>query len=198
MHHPNSASDFPSLTTCFSLAAKEFDAARQSLGLDIEGLSVATPDNRLASWWFASLETWMIDYVPESASMRPRSAVDLSHAIAQVHRWLAQWVDGDSNPFIHQQLYRHRFPQCIQDAYMALSCYLNRKPRNEQAIFHIIEEKARQLVEQDSLPINLTLRAVSMGSAGLDPFTQLARAQALLIYQMISLYDGNIRLRCVA
>ena len=127
----------------------------------------------------------------------PRPAVDLKHAMAKVHRWLAQWVDGDSNPFIHHQLYRHRFPQCIQDAYMALSCYLHRKATNEQAIFQIIQDRAQQLVEQNTLSIDSPSGTPSLDSASLDPLVYLARAQALLIYQIICLYDGNIRLRCI-
>ena len=140
----------------------------------------------------------MIDHVPEGVQIRPRSAADLKHATATVHQWLAQWVDGDSNPFIHHQLYRNRFPQCIQDAYMALSCYLHRKSSNEQAIFQIIEDKAQQLAEQDTLSAESALGITSLNSASLDPLTHLARAQALLIYQLIGLYDGNIRLRCIA
>ena len=198
LQHPVLAFSPSQGAPCSDLHAGEPDAAGPSLGLEFAGLSAGIPDNQLASWWFTSPETWMIDHAPEEVKFRPRSAVDLKHAIAQVHQWMAEWVDCDSNPFIHAQLYRHRFPQCIQDAYMALSCYLHRNPSNEQAIFQIIQDKARQLVEQDTPSADSSSGTVSVSSASLDPLTQLARAQALLVYQLIGLYDGNIRLRCIA
>ncbi|KAL9092099.1 MAG: hypothetical protein Q9165_004532 [Trypethelium subeluteriae] len=81
---------------------------------------------------------------------------------------------------------------------MVLSCYLHRKPSNEQAIFQIIQDRARQLVEQNTFPAHSPSRSTSTDSASLDPLIHLARAQALLVYQLIGLYDGNIRLRYIA
>ncbi|KAI9690149.1 MAG: hypothetical protein M1822_009110 [Bathelium mastoideum] len=67
------------------------------------------------------------------------------------------------------------------------------KPSNEQAIFQIIQDKSQQLVEQDA-----QLMDSISGGMSIDPLAHLARAQALLVYQLISLYDGNIRLRHIA
>ncbi|KAL9077949.1 MAG: hypothetical protein Q9157_003131 [Trypethelium eluteriae] len=193
--NPVSASRLSQLSARSDLHVGEPNAFRPSLGLDFAGLSLGVPDDRLASWWFISPDTWLIDHVPEGKEIRPRSPADLKYAVTTVHGWLGQWVDGYSNPFIHHELYRHRSPKCIQDAYMALSCYLHRNPSNEQAIFQIIQDRARQLVEQNTLPAGSPSR---VDPTNLDPLIHLARAQALLVYQLIGLYDGNIRLRCIA
>lgn len=156
------------------------------------------PLTSIKPWWFASPETWLFDHPTTFITTRRRSDDDLSHIMATIFSWLAQWVNGDSNPFIHRQLYQHRFPQCIQDAYMALSCYLTRKPGNEQAILHIIQQRAQQLVAEDPLPVTPSAKAPSITPHDLDPLLELARIQSLLIYQLIGLYDGDIRLRSIA
>jgi len=50
----------------------------------------------------------------------------------------------------------------------------------------------------DTLSTRPISEIVSGHSAGLDPLAHLARAQALLIYQIIGLYDGDYQLRHVA
>lgn len=144
-----------------------------------------TVTDQSASLWFTSPSTWEIRQPPR-ATRTMISTIDLTRFMNQVHVWLAQWVSDGSNPFIHHRLYRSRFPRAIQDAYTSLSCYIHRTPKNDRAIFQIIEDRATDLVKQD------------MTSIGDDPLEGLARVQALLIYQLIGLYDGNIRLRYVA
>lgn len=112
--------------------------------------------------------------------------IDLKRNLGRVHHWLARWVDEGGNPFIHPQLYRHRFPQSIQDAYTALSCYLRRNTANEMMIFRIIEDRATKLVEEDT------------NSASLDTLEHLARVQALFIYQLIGFQDSDARLRHIS
>jgi hypothetical protein len=119
----------------------------------------------------------------------------------KIHRWLADWVETGSNPFIHSRLYRTRFPRCIQDAYTALSCYLHKTASNEQSIFQIIEDRAKELLAEHHMPSTdsfLSNISNTSSSATLDPLEHLARVQSLLIYQVICLYDGDIRLRHVA
>jgi hypothetical protein len=117
------------------------------------------------------------------------SSADLKRILETTLRWLTEWVEQGSCPFIHQQLYRHIFPACIQDAYMALSTYMHKTAANEPMVFRIIEERVTRLVAQGL--------ALTDGSAN-DTLEYLARSQALLVYQCIGLYDGNVRLRYLA
>ncbi|KAK9321361.1 hypothetical protein V1517DRAFT_262527, partial [Lipomyces orientalis] len=99
-----------------------------------------------------------------------------------------------SNPFIHSRLYRTRFPRCVQDAYTALSCYLHKTASNEDTIFQIIEDRAKHLLVEHGIPSADSLpEKVSSNSFTLDSLEHIARVQALLVYQILDLYDGDIR-----
>ena len=183
------------------LASSDPQQSAYSLGIQTRGTIDAGPSLGLhlprysTSWWFSAPETWKIDHFPPVAR-KAYSAVDMKRAMEIIHTWLAQWVEGGGNPFIHPRLYRHRFPRCIQDAYTALSCYLHRTALNEQAIFHIIADRAKELVDHGIPSADSSLR--NTGSSTLDSLEHLARVQALLVYQLLGLYAGDIRLRHLA
>ncbi|KAK9243138.1 hypothetical protein V1506DRAFT_545313 [Lipomyces tetrasporus] len=189
----------PQLSACSpDLQTRGADDARLSLGLDLPGLSIDLIDNQLASSWFTSLETWKINHFPQ-AEQNSFCIIELKRHIITMHRWLAQWVEKGSNPFIHPRLYRTRFPRCVQDAYTALSCYLHKTASNEHSIFQIIEDRAKQLlVEHGIHSAGSSLENISMSSVTLDSLEHIARVQALLVYQVLGLYDGDIRLRHLA
>ena len=162
------------------------------LGLDFPGLSSTLIDDQFPSSWFASLETWQVR-VP-TADEGSLSIPDLKHFITKILRWLAEWVEKGSNPFIHAWLYRTRPPRCVQDAYTTLSCYFHRTASNEQFAFRIIEDRVKNLIAEYNMPLTDPSNN-SMTSIHLDPFEHVARVHALLAYQIIGLYDGDIRLR---
>ena len=81
---------------------------------------------------------------------------------------------------------------------MALSCYLNKTEANEQTVFQIIENQATELVAKYSIPSADSSQENSMSSIALDSLEHIARVHALLVYQFLGLYDGDIRLRHLA
>lgn len=162
----------------------EIDLSGSSGGLELIG-------DQLASGWFASLETWVVRF--PKVECRTWSTSDLKRFVDSIHRWMVQLVETGSNPFIHGRLYRTRFPRCIQDAYAALTCYLHKTEANERVVFRIIEDKVKELVSEYS-PTNKQAE----NKTTLDPLEHLARVHSLIIYQFISLYDGDIRLRHLA
>lgn len=170
---------------------KQTDFAGTPLYPSPVGSSQCLFDIAIASSWFASPETWTVGRFPKVEGVS-FSIADLRRYIRRILQWLTQWVDKGSNEFIHPQLYSNRFPRSIQDAYMALSCYVRRTKVNEQIIFRTIEDRAKGLVDEyTSSPTNPWPRLT-------DPLENLARVQALLVYQVICLYDGDIRLRHLA
>jgi hypothetical protein len=145
-----------------------------------------------SSLWFASPETWAIDVSPtQSLCSTPRfTSTDFDRILRKVLGWLTQWIETGSCPFIHRQLYRKCFPDEISGAYLALGAWLHRSDGNRQIVYRVIEERVTRLVENGlllDLPVN-----------NRDAVLNLSRVQALLVYQCIGLYDGNVRLRHLA
>ena len=87
-----------------------------------------------------------------------------------------------ANCFLHRHLYEEHSPVIIQDAFSASALYAGRNMSNESLVWADINRKTRDLV-QNSEPTFSTSRHL------------LASVQAMLIYQMIRLFDGNIRQR---
>jgi hypothetical protein len=122
-------------------------------------------------------------------------ASDLKRYVQKICRWLTDWIETGSTPFIHARLYQTRYPRCIQDAYTTLACYLHRTALNEQTVFHIIENRIKDLVPEDTFSSDSLPDNNAANSTTLDSLEHIARVHALLIYQIIGLYDGDIRLR---
>ncbi|KAJ4369600.1 hypothetical protein N0V83_005362 [Neocucurbitaria cava] len=155
---------------------------------------------QLESGWFASPETWTIDKPPPDllVNIDRFSSGDSDRILCHVHGWLVQWIEKGSNPFIHAHMYRYRFPQCIQDAYLSLSAYRQRTATNKHVICRIIEDRIQQLVRRGVSGLDATSGCGSDEASTFDALEYLARVQSLLVYQCISLFDGDIRLRHLA
>lgn len=195
---------FPPNTVRSSLYSPGFqtrgvDDSRLFLDLDLSGLSADLVGHPPYSSWFTAPETWKIDRFLQVEYTPFDTIVGLKRLMVTIHRWLTEWIEKGSNPFIHSQLYRTRFPRCVQDAYTALSCYLHKTASNEQIIFQTIEDRAKQLLTEYSSPsADPLLNNTNSTSVTLDSLEHIARVQALLVYQVLCLYDGDIRLRHLA
>ncbi|ROW15079.1 hypothetical protein VPNG_03416 [Cytospora leucostoma] len=150
--------------------------------------------------WYLEFGTWELDQLHDEDYERPYycSSV-LNKTIDDAQAWLATWVKTGACPFIHSRIYTYQIPRCIQDAYTALSTYQNRTPENKVIIQALIEERVKQLLGSQPKPNPRAEDDCPMSDdSALTPFEHLARVHALLVYQMIGLYDGDIRLRHVA
>jgi Fungal Zn(2)-Cys(6) binuclear cluster domain len=87
-------------------------------------------------------------------------------------------------PFIHRHLYEEHIPPVILNALSCSALYCSKNSENESLVFADVSRKAQELAESQQ-----TFRST------LD---LLASTQALLIYQIIRLLDGDIRLRADA
>ncbi|KAJ5459588.1 uncharacterized protein N7458_001140 [Penicillium daleae] len=120
---------------------------------------------------------------------------DLKQFIQTIRKWLSQWVQDTHCPFLHRQLYSEsRLPLCLQDAFAAVALYEIKNDKNEEVLMRIIEENANKLLNEQSF---VTESGVG-GPASLRTVEQLARVQALFIYQFIRLFDRDIRQRAQA
>jgi hypothetical protein len=144
-----------------------------------------------------SLDAWAVTFPQPEAG--PSYLQEIERQIPIVRGWLFKWIEQGSNEFIHSHLYQTRFPECVQDAYMATSMYMHRNKSNQHTVLRIIESRAKNLVTNHAVDVadSLPIRAEVNSTAVTDSFEHLARVQALLAYQIIGLYDGDIRLRHV-
>lgn len=120
--------------------------------------------------------------------------------VAEVQSWFARWVTTGSNPFIHSRLYSVNTPACIQIAYATLASYIHRIPANADTVLQTVEDRSNALLRENGAEMK---RVEEEGWADeteqdIDLFTQLARLHALMVYQIIGLFDGDIRSRYVA
>lgn len=145
--------------------------------------------------WYLDEISWEIDHRPDTEDPPIFASTVLLNHIDAIQGWQSRWIRTASNPYIHPNIYRFHMPRCVQDAYTTLSTYVQRTPENRMAVARIVEDRVRQLL--DDQPSAIAGNQLGMHET-LDLLDHLARVHALHVYQTIGLYDGDIRLRHVA
>lgn len=157
--------------------------------------------------WFLAPETWQVSHGALTSVDAGLVKATMKKYIAVLQSWLERWVNTGSNPFIHARLYSANFPACVQVAYATLASYIHRTPANEDAVFQIVEDRCNDLVRENGAVLSKNNNNNGDDEAWVDQeqedvtidlFAQLARLQALVIYQIIGLFDGDIRSRHVS
>lgn len=169
--------------------------ATKHFGSDINsGKLLATNSRPIPSdVWFLSPETWALEHNPEFDEPRPYGEDALHDYIAMVTSWLERWVVQGSNPLIHAHLYRISLPTVMEDAYTSVAAFLTKNDANKAMIMRMLENRVRHLTESQP-----DTHDGSVGTVMIDTMSHLARTQALFIYQLIRLFDGDIRARAQA
>lgn len=173
----------------------EFDVPLSACNTDLHLTTPApTPPKSQTLEWFMAPETWESTPVaqkePPPEWFTPYASIALKRFLKGLQHRLNQWVSTGGTDFLHKQLYSYRNPRCIQDAQTALALYLARTDENEEAVFRTLDDRARQLLEDEE--------SAHKTPGSLDVFGHLARVHALITYQIIGLLDGDIHLRAAA
>ncbi|KAI1450425.1 hypothetical protein F5Y02DRAFT_368760 [Annulohypoxylon stygium] len=152
--------------------------------------------------WFLTPESWSADFTPPPD--QPAAVMDgvIRRFVESVQDWLRRWVTEGSSPLHHRHLYRDKMPRHVQDAYTAIAMYHTLPPNTPNPNFQrkpsttndarvtahrILDDRVTQLLEDQAL-------SSSLGQTP-DIFDHLSRVQALLAYQTIRLFDGDVRMR---
>ncbi|KAF2801217.1 hypothetical protein K505DRAFT_319975 [Melanomma pulvis-pyrius CBS 109.77] len=173
-------------STSNELNISEFPPLSEA-ALDIANPPGSAPRINYCGAWFLAPETFMVDHTP--MPLPPNFKIsDLKGFVRLVEGWMAAWITTGSNPFIHAHLYRSNFPSCLQIAFTTLSAYLNRTQATTDMILRAVNDQASTLVSASDV------------EAGTSPdlLEDLAHIHALLVYQMVGLFDGDIRSRHLA
>lgn len=188
------AADDLMLDPAFPLMDSDFAAVPSSL---IQAPSLP-PSTRTD--WFLAPETWKITHSGLTLGDVAIGKATIKKYIATIQSWFELWVTTASNPFIHAHLYSANFPACVQVAYATLTSYIHRTPENTDAVFQIVEDRSNDLLQENGAVLSIvgTNEWADEEDQDIDLFTQLTRLHALMTYQIIGLFDGDIRSRHVA
>ncbi|KAK5316239.1 hypothetical protein LTR70_006407 [Exophiala xenobiotica] len=111
------------------------------------------------------------------------SKTPLHYIVTRVKGFTIDVATRNATPFLHRYLYRDHTPQCILSCFTASVLYANRTQANTAIVMRALHRNVRELVSAE------ISRAVA------TPVEKLARTQALFLYQVIRLLDGDIILR---
>ncbi|KAI1364416.1 hypothetical protein F5Y08DRAFT_211691 [Xylaria arbuscula] len=178
-------------------------------GLETFGLSTEDDSSRgsqstipsdtqvsLQGAWFLAPETWTAEFTDPPPTIR-ETEKSLKHYIEQVQLWTRQWVTEGHSPLHHRELYSFHMPRHTQDAYTAMAAYMGKTQANEATVRQILEDRVSQLLQDQAVEASLGTDTAATSSSGdeMTIFAHLSRVQSLLCYQLIRLYDGDIRMR---
>jgi hypothetical protein len=142
--------------------------------------------NDVRAAWFTAPEAFMVNHAP--MPLPPNFKIqDLKEFVRLVESWLTIWVTTGSNAFIHAHLYHNNFPSCLQIAFATYSAYSNRTPASSEIVLRSVNNQATALVSE-----------IDQINGSKDLVQDLACIHALFAYQMIGLFDGDIRSRHLA
>ncbi|KAH6839464.1 hypothetical protein B0I37DRAFT_347908 [Chaetomium sp. MPI-CAGE-AT-0009] len=161
---------------------------------------VSQPDADAVKYgWFLAPESWTWQHgLSEPQINLTASQRSLPYFIDKLKTWMARWVADGHNPIIHPQLYQDGMPECVEDAYTSLAAYNAASASGKPTALQIIQNRVDRLLAQNQPPPDLTLDDTISPACMLDTPTHLARTQALFTYQLIALFDGDIRARAQA
>ena len=107
------------------------------------------------------------------------------YSVKRIRAYPSLLVNQGSTPFIHKKLYSEYMPPAIQDILGVCALYGQKNEQNQALVFQIISLKANQLI-------------AGYTPQGFSAVEQLASTQALILYQIMRLFDGDIRQRADA
>ncbi|KUI58581.1 Regulator of drug sensitivity 1 [Cytospora mali] len=108
---------------------------------------------------------------------------NLSYAIDQIKAAPRTMLMETETPWCHPLLYKERMPRVMQDAVSSCALYIAKNSVNAPMIMSCIDARVNDLLDS-TLPE--------------DPLETLARTHALLLYQIIRFFDGDILARSSA
>jgi hypothetical protein len=113
------------------------------------------------------------------SNIAPFARTRMEWSIAQLKLIPKMAVEQNGTPWQHCKLYDESMPRSLQDAHAACALYLAKNGTNDEFVTRFISERAMELITS-SLPLQTN--------------ELLARAHALMLYQSILVFGGDIRL----
>ncbi|KAI8956159.1 hypothetical protein F4801DRAFT_4338 [Xylaria longipes] len=174
---------------------------------DVEGLALppddqpsggssetpASPDALVSQrgLWFLAPESWATVQTEPPTTTTIDTERALKQYIAQMQLCMRQWVTKGHSPLHHRELHTFHMPRHTQDAYTAMTMYMSKTRETEPTVYRILEDRVSQLLQDQDVEASLG----NTNGDGMSIFNRLNYVQSLLCYQLIRLFDGDIRMR---
>jgi hypothetical protein len=101
----------------------------------------------------------------------------------RIKGFVTDMANKNATPFLHRFLYKNYTPQCILSCFSTSVLYTNRTPANTIMVMQAVHANIHELINTEKERILAT------------PTDKLARTQALFLYLVICLFDGDVSLR---
>ncbi|KAK0703898.1 hypothetical protein B0T26DRAFT_658273 [Lasiosphaeria miniovina] len=192
-----------------------------NVGARREADPVDSPIAITNDFWFICPDTWPRQYglypLHSDADKKPAASDDtLAHFVSLLQTWMQAWTTDGHSVLIHRHLYSQEVPTVIQDALTALAAYHAAAAHGSAkgVALRIVQDRARQLVDAqrqlEQAQVDAGIDFCPHDVANGVPFCphgapciavatpdHLARTQALFVYQLVLLFDGDIRSRAL-
>ncbi|KAF2828654.1 hypothetical protein CC86DRAFT_288181 [Ophiobolus disseminans] len=114
-----------------------------------------------------------------TAQIAPSARTRINWSIEQLKLAPRSMVEQNGTPWQHSMLYENHMPRHLQDAYAACALYNARNGTNDEFVARFIRERVRDILA-DPIPQ--------------QPNELLARAHAVMLYQIMLVFGGDVRL----
>lgn len=112
------------------------------------------------------------------AHLAPFAKSRVEYSLEQLKLMPRMMVERNSTPWIHSKLYEENMPRSLQDAHAACALYITRNDVNVEHVTRFITSRVEELT--------MTAQPIALVEL-------LARAHALMLYQMMLVFGGDIR-----
>jgi hypothetical protein len=157
------------------------------------GVAFSTPpgleESSQSSSYLAPEDLEMINFNPLYSFPFPElgtiSTSQLNFCVSKLKNCVSSLVLDNRTLFMHPKILNIEIPEIYQDALSVCSLYMHKTTQNTGAVFQVLDSKVNYLVTASTfLPC--------------DILSNLFALQALLIYQIIRVFDGDPRQRAYA
>lgn len=104
------------------------------------------------------------------------------YIVSTIKFYPSSFATDNHTPWMHRHLYKDHMPASIQSCFTVCTLYSNMTSSNKTSVFRVLWQNIGEL------------RECVVTTDG----ERLARVQALLLYQIVCLFDGDVTLRSLA
>ncbi|KAH7552804.1 hypothetical protein BM1_08755 [Bipolaris maydis] len=112
-----------------------------------------------------------------SMNLSPYARARMSYFLEHMQLVPRTMVEQNCTPWMHSTLYDDHMPRCFQDAHAACALYITKNEINAERVANHIRNRVEEMINQ---------------TASDAPIEILARTHAIMLYQLMFVFGGNV------